>query len=179
MIDGEGTTVRRAGDELRYLVRRLRDGAQQTDLGTALRQQVSAMADRWSFDVDITIPERLPRLSPAAEHAVLRVIQESLTNAAKHARASRVTIAIDVAESHLRCTIRDNGVGFHAQPDGGGTYPPAVGAAPEGGHGLGNLRERVADAEGTLEIRSSPGQGTLISASFRIPERIWWKRFVS
>lgn len=85
IIDGEATTVRRAGDELRYLVRRVREDAQQVDLGTALRQQVAAMADRWSFDIDITIPEHLPRLSPPSEHAVLRVIQESLTNVAKHA----------------------------------------------------------------------------------------------
>lgn len=179
IIDGEATTVRRAGDELRYLVRRVREDAQRVDLGTALRQQVAAMADRWSFDIDITIPEHLPRLSPPSEHAVLRVIQESLTNVAKHAQASRVAIAVGVEGPYLRCTIRDNGVGFREDPDGAATDRPTIGTAPEGGYGLENLRERVAGAAGTLDVRSSPGQGTLISASFRIPDGTRWRRFVS
>jgi signal transduction histidine kinase len=179
VIDGEAATVRRAGDELRYLVRRLRVDAQQVDLSTALRQQVSAMADRWSFDVDLTIPDRLPRLTPAAEHAVLRVIQESLTNVAKHAEASRVTIAVDVEGPLLRCTIRDDGVGFRHEPDAPSLRPPAAGAATKGGYGLANLRERVAGAAGTLDVRSAPGEGTSITASFRIPDRTTWKLFAS
>jgi signal transduction histidine kinase len=179
MIEGEATTVRRAGDELRYLVRRLRTDAYQVDLGTALRQQVSALADRWAFDVDVTIPEHLPRLSPASEHAVLRVIQESLTNVAKHAQASRVTVAVNVAGPYLQCTVRDDGVGFRREPDPTAAPPRDSDAALNGGHGLENLRERVAAAAGTLDVRSIPGQGTTISASFRIPDRTPWKPFAS
>jgi signal transduction histidine kinase len=179
MIEGEATTVRRAGDELRYLVRRLRTDTYQVDLGTALRQQVSALADRWAFDVDVVIPDHLPRLSPASEHAVLRVIQESLTNVAKHAEASRVTVAVNVDGPHLHCTVQDDGIGFRQEPDSAAPPLTDSDAAVNGGHGLENLRERVAAAAGTLNVRSSPGQGTTISASFRIPDRTPWKPFAS
>jgi signal transduction histidine kinase len=65
ILTEEREAVRRAGDELRYLVRRLRAEAQQTDLATALRRQVASLAGRWAFDVEMDVPDRLPRLSPA------------------------------------------------------------------------------------------------------------------
>jgi signal transduction histidine kinase len=175
VIEGEATTVRRAGDELRYLVRRLRTN--QIDLGAALRQQISVTADRWAFDIDIAIPDRLPRLSPIAEHAVLRITQESLTNIAKHAQATRVTVAVIEDGPLLRCTVSDDGIGFNQDPGQGALGPPTA-PASEGGYGLENLRERVTQAGGTLDVRSSPGQGTVISATFPIPDRKRWKLFV-
>jgi signal transduction histidine kinase len=65
----------RASDELRYLVRRLRTDRQHADLASALRAQVGALSDRWPFVLEVEVPPTLPRLSPAAEHAMLRVIQ--------------------------------------------------------------------------------------------------------
>jgi signal transduction histidine kinase len=166
ILGEEGETVRRAGDELRYLVRRLHAEAQQMDLAAALRQQVAAMADRWAFTVDVSIPARLPRLIPQAEHAILRVIQESLTNAAKHAQARHVDVQFLVADGTLQCAIRDDGVGFD---------PDAAARADEGG-GIPRLRERVVAAGGTLAVRSARGQGTTITAAFPIRETEPWRR---
>jgi signal transduction histidine kinase len=166
ILNEEGETVRRAGDELRYLVRRLRTEARHVDLATALRQQVSAMADRWSFAIDVNIPARLPRLAPQAEHAILRTIQESLTNAARHAQARRVEVRLLVVDSGLQCAIRDDGVGFDQE----------AATQADGGGGLWHLRERVAAAGGTLEVRSARGQGTTITATFPIRDGERWRR---
>lgn len=77
----EREAARRAADELRYLVRRLRSGVLRgDDLASALRLQVVALAERWPFALEVEVPPSLPRLAPAAEHSLLRAIQESLTN---------------------------------------------------------------------------------------------------
>ncbi|MDR7419854.1 MAG: sensor histidine kinase [Armatimonadota bacterium] len=161
ILSEEGETVRRAGDELRYLVRRLRAEAKHVDLATALRQQVAALADRWTFAVDADIPARLPRLAPQAEHAILRVIQESLTNAAKHSQARRVEVRLQVMDDCLRCAIHDDGVGFDQ----------AVAAQADGEGGLWHLGDRVSLAGGTMEIDSAAGRGTTVTATFPIRGR--------
>jgi signal transduction histidine kinase len=154
ILAAEQDTTRRAADELRYLVRRLR-AAPQADLVSALRTQIAAMADRWSFDLDVSAPPTLPRLSPAAELAVLRTIQESLTNTARHARASRAGVQVAVADGVLRCTITDDGAGFDP------TH------TEEGG--LAGLRERIQAAGGILEVQSALGRGTTVTATFPLP----------
>ncbi len=154
ILMAERETARRAADELRYLVRRLR-AAPLADLASALRTQIVAMAERWPFDLEVTASPALPRLSPAAEHAVLRIIQEGLTNIARHARASHAEVRVEPADGHLRCTIRDDGIGFDPARTNGG--------------GLAGLRERVQAAGGTLEIRSDPGAGTTVTATFPLP----------
>ena len=165
IVQAERETARRAADELRYLVRRLRPEAYgsglrttaaHTDLATALRAQVAALADRWPFDLEVDASEQLPRLAPATEHAVLRLIQECITNAAKHAQAQRVEVRLRAVDHTLQCTIRDDGAGFD---------PAAV-----HGEGLAGLQERVRSAGGTLQIASTPGHGTTITATFPLPK---------
>jgi signal transduction histidine kinase len=75
-----------------------------------------------------------------------------LTNAAKHARATLVEVAADVADGTLRLSVRDDGVG---------------GADPERGSGLVGLRDRVEALGGTFSVHSPPGVGT--SASCELP----------
>lgn len=163
----ERETARRASDEMRYLVRRLRAAVQHSDFAAALRTQIAAIADRWPFALDVDVPPTLPRLSPKAEHAVLRVIQESLTNAAKHAQASRVAITISTQDGQLRCAIADDGTGFDP--------------ASANGAGLTGLRERVQSADGTLEVSSEPGRGAMVVATFPVPKPTFllWRKFES
>ncbi|HXF82287.1 MAG TPA: sensor histidine kinase [bacterium] len=156
IVAEEREALRAASDELRYLVRRLRAPA-GGDLGTALRSQIAATAERWPFALELDLPEGLPRLAAGAEHALLRVIQESLTNAAKHARAASVEVALTHAGGTLRCRIRDDGAGFDP--------------ASADGDGLAGLRERVREAGGTLEVTSRPGAGTTVTAAFPLPRR--------
>jgi len=160
----ERETTRRASDEIRYLVRRLRIAAQHSDLAPALRMQIAAMSDRWPFALDVKVPTTLPRLTPKAEHAVLRVIQECLTNAAKHARATKVEVKISTTNGQIQCAVVDDGTGFD---------PSTV-----EGTGLAGLRERVQSAGGTLEISSTSGRGATILAAFPIakPTFVLWRK---
>jgi len=124
------------------------------DLATALRTQITAKAGRWPFDLDVVAAPTLPRLTPAAEHAVVRLIQECLTNVARHAQAQHARVRVEPADGTLRCVVWDDGAGFDlAQVEGGG---------------LAGLRERVAGVGGTLEIHSQPGQGTTVTATFPV-----------
>ncbi len=157
IVREEREAARRAADDLRYLVRRLRVAPpQHTDPATALRLQVAALAERLPYTLNVDLPPRLPRLLPAVEHALLRVIQECLTNIAKHAGATQADLGLTTAEDTLRLVITDNGAGFD----------PATST----GAGLDGLAERLRAVGGTLEIRSAPGAGTTIAVLIRLRE---------
>ena len=99
--------------------------------------------------LNCAIPHRLP---PAAETALYRVVQESLTNVAKHARATRIEIRFGLEGDQVLGSIRDDGVGFDLNEV----------LARKGTRGLGllGIRERIESVGGTLAIRSQPGKGT-------------------
>jgi signal transduction histidine kinase/DNA-binding NarL/FixJ family response regulator len=85
---------------------------------------------------------------------VTRIIQEALTNAAKHAQATRIDVNFQAADDQVQITITDDGVGF-ALPDG--AKPETT---PSGHYGLSIMRERAEQVGGTLEIHTAPGKGT-------------------
>ena len=95
----------------------------------------------------------LPEIAMPDDHAtaVFRLLQESLTNIAKHAKASHAEIAMDMEDGRLNLTIRDNGVGFDP-------------AAPRGSQSFGllGIRERLYLLSGEVRIESSPGNGCVI-----------------
>ena len=82
-----------------------------------------------------------------------RIVQEALNNAAKHGGARRAQVEIVEDDSTVRVTVRDDGRGFDP-------------IAHTEGFGLLGMRERVELLHGTLEVTSSPGQGTTINATF-------------
>jgi two-component system sensor histidine kinase UhpB len=102
------------------------------------------------------------RLRPEIEVALYRVVQEALTNAAKHSSATLVTVAMVRERSVVRCEIRDDGGGFDV----------AAISAPSGKRGLVllGMRERVAAVAGSLQFDSVPGQGTRILVSVPVPD---------
>lgn len=92
------------------------------------------------------------RLSGAVEIALYRVVQEALTNATKHANASRVSIQAHRAGRVLCCSIQDDGTGFDVQA--------VQSDRRRRGLGLIGMRERLNAIGGTLSIDSAPGRGT-------------------
>ncbi len=90
------------------------------------------------------------RLPPAVETAAYRVIQEALTNVARHAGVKQVSVHLMVVEERLVIQIEDRGVGFDPE------------AVMQGGdsRGLAGMRERVGSLNGELVVESSPGKGT-------------------
>jgi signal transduction histidine kinase len=91
--------------------------------------------------------------SPELETAIYRIVQEALTNASKHGEARRASVEIADAIGTVVVTIRDDGHGFDP-------------VSSPGGFGLAGMRERAELLGGALEIRSAPGQDTIVKATF-------------
>jgi two-component system, NarL family, sensor histidine kinase DevS len=140
-------------DELRSLITELRP-ATLDQLG--LRAALEDLAGRFGHGAGIEVAADLSigaqRLDSSLETAVYRLVQESLTNVAKHAAADHVTLQVTAAEDHLDVLISDDGEGFDLM-------------AGRSGFGLAGMRERVELAGGELQVASTPGGGTRVMAS--------------
>lgn len=117
----------------------------------SLRRYSLAFAEQAGFRVRLDLPEQV-ELSQASELVLFRVLQEALTNAAKHARPGLVQVRlVSLGERGARLEVRDNGKGF-AQAIPGGM----------GGFGLTQMRERVEARGGQFAVESVPGEGTTV-----------------
>lgn len=94
---------------------------------------------------------------PPVEHALLRITQEAVTNAIKHAQAAEIAIRLECDESTVRLTIRDDGVGLAQAREGS--------AGRGTGLGLSGIRRRVYDLGGAVRIHGNSGKGTVVSVS--------------
>jgi len=88
---------------------------------------------------------------PGAALCIYRIAQEALGNVAKHAKAKQAGVRLTRSDSRVCLVVSDDGVGFN--PEGSGKA---------GGLGLINMRERVAQLNGTFEFESKPGHGTTV-----------------
>jgi signal transduction histidine kinase len=138
--------------------RRIIEGLRPTTLAsfglmTAVRELIEAAAEQCNWTLEQDLPETDPDLSEEAEITMFRILQESVNNIAKYAKASRVRISLHCMHGeHCKLEIEDNGVGFR-QAD---VRPKAA--------GLIGMRERLRAQGGNLDIESGPGKGTLIRA---------------
>jgi two-component system, NarL family, sensor histidine kinase UhpB len=99
------------------------------------------------------------RLESNLETACFRIVQEALTNAARHGKPSRVQISLKIADDRLQVRVVDDGEGFDPEEVHGRV---ARGTSV----GLAGMEERVTLARGKLDISSAPGQGTTVKADF-------------
>jgi signal transduction histidine kinase len=99
------------------------------------------------------VSDELPKLPPAVEVAAYRIAIEAVTNATRHADASRCTIALRL-DRQLELEIDDDGAGLPA--------------APRAGVGLRSMRERATELSGSFDIDSGPGRGTRIRVSLPV-----------
>lgn len=150
-------TVSQALDEMRNLARFLRP-AVLDDLGLepALRWLARNAAQRFDLEVDLRVAGLSERLDPEIETLAFRVVQEALTNAARHSggKGARVEVTRDALTLHV--LVRDAGRGFDPRAS-------LAGDAGEAGVGLRGIRDRVELFGGTLRIDSAPGAGTTIA----------------
>ncbi|APR87882.1 Sensory box histidine kinase [Minicystis rosea] len=111
--------------------------------------------DRMGLSCDLDLPpDRDLDLDPRLVIAAFRIVQESLTNAGRHAQAARVELTLRCDDARLLISVGDDGVGFEPH-------------LARGGYGLIGMRERVRALHGELSIESAPGQGTRVLA--RLP----------
>jgi signal transduction histidine kinase len=123
------------------------------DLGLlpALRGLVEDFGKATRIQARLSCPDALPPLAADVEVAVYRVVQEALTNVARHARASRADVAIAAADGEVRVTVVDDGLGIAGEPE------PHL--------GLLGMRERVTELGGRLRVGNQPGAGARIEAT--------------
>ena len=137
--------------ELSSLSRSLNgDIIKSVGLRAAIQDQVDKLNRTASIKVYFTICGKDCHLTGSLELALFRIIQESINNIIKHARADTVHILLMYGEQQVRVRVRDNGKGFD---------PEQVGAFCSG---LQNMRKRIQSVRGTIQIDSKPGKGTSI-----------------
>lgn len=132
------------------------------DLGLlpALRWYVKEYQQKCGVEIEFSSTGFKERLLPEIETALYRIVQESLTNTAKHARANKVWVTLSEDGESARARVRDDGCGFDAH---------TVLKTPwqDRGLGLAGMTERASLLNGTVEIVSQPGRGCVIDV--RVP----------
>jgi signal transduction histidine kinase len=142
------TAARRALDEAR-LATDVLSRPPDEPLDEALARVAAQASGRWGAVAETHAAPGL-QLPVAEREALLRIVGEAVTNAARHARPRRIRVEIGAQPSrHVR--IHDDGIGFD----------PAAGLA-RGSHGLAVMRERAEQVGGRLRVASAPGAGTEI-----------------
>jgi len=121
----------------------------------ALRWHANQVCEQAGIALKILFPATEPVISDNAAIAVFRVVQESLTNIAKHASARNVVIEVTEAGQQLQLTIEDDGVGL-----------PANFSARSGVHGLTGMKYRMLAIGGTFEIGSAGARGVRTTLTF-------------
>ena len=123
---------------------------QGRDLGQGLEELARELRANTLLNIEVKINSAdLKSVSPEQTVDLLHIAQEAMTNAAKHARATKVSVELSNGRGELLMTISDNGQGFDMAT-----------ATNKGGHGLRNMRERTIAAGGDLKVDSQLGKGT-------------------
>ena len=138
-----------ASSSLRELATRLRPSAvEEQGLEDAIEEQAARLR-RTGIQVDVDLRGLGPDLGGELQTVLFRVLQESLTNVARHSKAERASVVVSARQGMLRLMVEDDGCGFDT-------------TAPTSRLGLAGIRERVELLDGRLRIESSPDGGTAV-----------------
>jgi signal transduction histidine kinase len=144
--------ARDALEELRSLVFELRPlDVEKDGLAGALRKHVELVRRLEELEIELVVDGE-PDAAPTRDQEVLRIAQEALQNAVKHARAEHVTVTLSASAGRLDLEIEDDGVGF--DPAGEGIRSRRL--------GLTSMEERAGQIGGMLAIDSAPTKGTTV-----------------
>ncbi|MEW6732997.1 MAG: GAF domain-containing sensor histidine kinase [Acidobacteriota bacterium] len=152
------TLVEKTLKELRRLISDL-GPVLLDDLGLvgALRWYAKTMLDLFNIKVLLKVNRNFPRLPKNLEVAIYRIVQEALNNAARHSRASEVTVSLQEEHQSVNIHVTDNGIGFK---------PARLAELKcKRSFGLLGMQERISLLGGNFTIESSPRQGTQIRVS--------------
>ena len=108
----------------------------------------------FTIDINVFPQDCFDRLTPELKHNLYRILQELLNNIVKYAKADHITISFVRHKNYYACTVEDDGVGFDTKKQ-------------KEGIGLTNIKERIRNLNGTIEIHSLKNKGTTIA--FEIP----------
>jgi len=148
-------------DRMMRMVRDLAMGLRPSmldDLGLepALAWQAREFSRRYNVPVDLVVEGDLERLPDPQRTCVYRVVQEALTNCAKHSAATEIQVQVVRGRTRLDVSVRDNGVGMDT-------------TTGHKGLGLTGIKERVKDINGSTSIQTTPGGGTIVYITLPVP----------
>jgi signal transduction histidine kinase len=127
------------------------------DLVSRMRDTAPLLLTTLKYDFEAVVPNPDLNLPPAFRRNVFPIFKEALHNAASHARARQLHIALDCRHGALRLKVQDDGIGF----DESKIIP---------GNGLRNLRRRAAEMHGAVRLQTAPGQGTTVEFQAPFPQ---------
>jgi two-component system, NarL family, sensor histidine kinase DevS len=160
VVGDVGERIREEIASLRNLIVELRP-AELDELGlepalealAARRAESNGLRVRIDVDLGTDAEGSARRLAPPVESTIYRIVQEALSNAAKHSGADRIDVRVEAANGTVELVVSDDGAGFDL-------------SKPTSGFGLLGMRERVAMLRGDFEIESAPDKGTTVRARF-------------
>jgi signal transduction histidine kinase len=146
-----------AAARLRSIARDLRPPAlDELGLAAALSSLMADVEDEEGVVAELHVHNLKGRLRPEVELGAFRIVQEAVRNTVRHAGASLVDVVLDAGGDNLSVTVSDNGAGF---------APTGTGGVGAGHFGILGMAERARLLGGRLELRSAPGEGTVVQAS--------------
>jgi signal transduction histidine kinase len=154
------TLVRQSLNEARNSIWNMRSQALESgDLKSALESVLRHLTDATNVSSKLECLGRPRRLPPVVENHLLRIGQEAITNAAKHAAARNIAVQLEFTDRLVRLTVRDDGHGFDVTQQ----------KQPAKSFGLVGMRERAAQLHGELTVESKPGTGTTVTVTLPAP----------
>jgi signal transduction histidine kinase len=151
-------------DDLYNLIEQLRGRALDcTGLVAKVETHVQYYSERTGIPVAVSVDAdgEVSALSESAQIAVFRIVQEALTNVARHSEATQATVWLGAANGRIACVIADNGKGF--LPDA-----PRPAATSRSGRGIFGMQERARLLGGECRFSSAPGQGCEVAIDIPI-----------
>jgi signal transduction histidine kinase len=162
-LDGRIDDLERRVWELDRVLRELAHSLEPASLvrrplARVIESEVAAFRERTGIEINSTVTGEFGAMTPSQKIALVRIVQEALTNIREHGNASTVVLMISATRGRFEARIEDDGDGFDVART-------LLDAAKRGRLGLVGSSERVRLLGGTFDVRSRPGGPTIVSAS--------------
>lgn|GEM_PF-834253 len=167
LLDTAEEIMRNAADELRGYCEELSPSWISLGLVSAMDENADRLSrTHGGVEVEVRTDETLDSLPEGHVLAVVRIVQEAVSNAVRHGRARTVRVHLSDEDESVRFSVQDDGAGFDAEQHGGTDYERLRTA---GHRGLANIGERVRLLRGTMRLESRRGEGCRIEILFPHP----------
>ncbi len=150
MVNGISGSLRNLATDLRP------SGLREHGLSSAIERQAARLREATGMAVDVLVNDLPDDLPEEVQIALFRVVQEALTNVARHSGAGQASVVVSRHGGHIRVVVEDDGRGFDT-------------AGPSNRLGIPGIRERVELIGGSLRIESAVGAGTALIVDLEDP----------